>query len=249
MSNIQGKCGIVTGAASGMGRASCLMFARAGARVACADVDEASTLKLAKEIVDGGGEAIACTLDVTSRESARVAVAQTAKAFGRVDFLVNYAGVWDGRNIDEIEDEHWDRIMTVNLKGSFIVVQAVAPRMMEQKYGRIVLIGSIAARVGGEMGGPHYAASKGGVISLARACARRLGKFNITVNTINPGAVETAMTAPWPQEVKNRMAGVTPLGRIGVPEDIGAVSQFLISDLSGWVTGETIEVNGGAYFG
>lgn len=249
MSIIEGKCGIVTGAASGMGRASCLMFARAGARVACADVDAASTAKVAKEVADAGGEAIACTLDVTSRDSTRAAVAKTRKAFGRVDFLVNYAGVWDGRNIDEIEDEHWDRIMDVNLKGSFIVVQAVAPVMIEQKYGRIVLIGSVSARVGGEMGGPHYAASKGGVISLARACARRLGKHNITVNTINPGAVESPMTAGWPDSVKKAMAGATPLGRIAVPADIAAVSQFLISDLSGWLTGETIEANGGAYFG
>lgn len=249
MSIIEGKCGIVTGAASGMGRASCLMFARAGARVACADVDEKSTAKIAKEVADAGGEAIACTLDVTSRESARAAVAKTREAFGRVDFLVNYAGVWDGRNIDEIEDEHWDRIMDVNLKGSFIVVQAVAPVMIEQKYGRIVLIGSISALVGGEMGGPHYAASKGGVISLARACARRLGKHNITVNTINPGAVETAMTASWPDAVKKSMAGATPLGRIAVPDDISAASVFLISDLSGWVTGQTLDVNGGSYFG
>lgn len=249
MSIIEGKSGIVTGAANGMGRASCLMFARAGARVACADMDGAGADAVADEITKAGGQAIDCVLDVTNRESARAAVDKTAEAFGRVDFLVNYAGVWDGRNIDEIEDEHWDRIMDVNLKGSFIIVQAVSPVMIEQKYGRIVLIGSISARVGGEMGGPHYAASKGGVISLARACARRLGKHNITVNTINPGAVETAMTAGWSDAVKKSMAGVTPLGRIAVPDDIGRVSEFLISDLSGWVTGETLEVNGGAYFG
>ncbi|MBI4241336.1 MAG: SDR family oxidoreductase [Candidatus Rokubacteria bacterium] len=246
---IQGKVGLITGAASGMGRAASLMFAREGARLACADLNLAGVERVASDIAGAGGEAIPCPLDIASRTSARAAVERTVRRFGRLDFLVNYAGVWDGRNIADIEDEHWDRVLDVNLKGAFLICQAATPVMIEQRYGRIVLIGSIAARVGGEMGGPHYAASKGGVISLGRALARRLGKYNITVNTINPGPVESEMTAGWSAEAKMAMARMTPLGRIGVPDDIVSATLFLVSDLSGWLTGETLEVNGGIYFG
>ena len=200
------------------------------------------------EIGAAGGEAIACDLDIARKASAYEAVARTVKHFGHIDFLANFAGVWDGRGISEIDEEHWDRVLDVNLKGCFFICQAVAPQMMERRYGRIVLVSSIAARVGGEMGGPHYAASKGGVISLGRALARRLGQFNVTVNTINPGATESAMTAGWSPEVKATMARMTPLGRIATPDDIARVALFLVSDLSGWVTGEAIEVNGGIYY-
>jgi 3-oxoacyl-[acyl-carrier protein] reductase len=140
-------------------------------------------------------------------------------------------------------------VLDVNLKGTFFMCQAVSPVMIRQRYGRIIVIGSIAARVGGEMGGPHYAASKGGVISLGRALARRLGKYNITVNTIDPGATETPMTAGWTADVKAAMARATPAGRIGTPADIAKVATLLVSDYSEWVNGQTIEANGGYYFG
>jgi NAD(P)-dependent dehydrogenase (short-subunit alcohol dehydrogenase family) len=243
---LKGKSGIVTGAARGMGRVASELFAQEGAQVVCCDVDLDGAQATARKI---GPAAIGVRLDLSKRSDC-AAVAKTASdKFGQIDFLVNFGGVWDGRNTAEIEDEHWDRIMDVNLKGTFQICQAVAPAMMKQKSGHIVLIGSVAARVGGEMGGPHYAASKGGVISLSRALARRLGPSNVTVNTINPGAVETDMTANWSQEAKARLAQVTPLGRLGQPIDIARVALFLVCDLSGWITGQTLEVNGGAYFG
>jgi NAD(P)-dependent dehydrogenase (short-subunit alcohol dehydrogenase family) len=243
---LKGKSGIITGAARGMGRAASELFAGEGAQVVCADVDLAKAQEVAKGLGAGG---LAVKLDLSSRKDCAAAVDAAVQKFGRVDFLANFGGVWDGRNTAEIEDEHWDRVMDVNLKGAFQICQAVSPVMMRQKSGRMVLIGSVAARVGGEMGGPHYAASKGGVISLARALARRLGPSNITVNTINPGAVESDMTASWSKEAKARIAQVTPLGRIGQPIDIARVAMFLVSDLSGWVSGQTLEVNGGAFFG
>lgn len=243
---LKGKSGIITGAARGMGRAASELFASEGAQVVCADVDMERAQGTAKKLGIAG---LAVKLDISSRADCAAAVKAATDKFGRIDFLANFGGVWDGRNTADIEDEHWDRIMDVNLKGTFQICQAVAPEMIKQKSGRMVLIGSVAARVGGEMGGPHYAASKGGVISLARALARRLGPSNVTVNTINPGAVESDMTAIWPAEAKSRLAQVTPLGRIGQPIDIARVAMFLISDLSGWVTGQTLEVNGGAYFG
>ena len=149
----------------------------------------------------------------------------------------------------EIEEEHWDRILDVNLKGSFLVCQAVVPVMIRQNYGRIVLIGSTTARVGGNVGGPHYAASKGGVAALGRALARRMGRHNVIVNTINPGPVETAMIATWPAEIKAKLIEGTPLGRLGEASDIAAPALFLVSDMASWITGETLEVNGGSYFG
>ncbi len=243
---LQGKSGIITGAASGMGRAACELFVREGARVVCADVNSKGAQDVARSL---GAAAIATSLDISSREACAAAVKIAVDTFGKVDFLVNFGGVWDGRNIAEIEDTHWDHILDVNLKGVFQICQAVTPVMIKQKAGRMVLIGSVAARVGGEMGGPHYAASKGGVISLSRAFARRLGTHNINVNTINPGPVESEMTAGWSADVKAKLTQVTPLGRIGQPVDIARVALFLVSDLSGWITGQTIDVNGGIFFG
>ncbi len=243
---LQGKSGIITGAAGGMGRAASELFAQEGAQVVCCDVNLEGAQAVANKI---GTNAVAVELDLSKRSDCAAAAKTAIDKFGRIDFLANFGGVWDGRNTAEIQDEHWDRIMDVNLKGTFQICQAVAPKMIEQKSGHIVLIGSVAARVGGEMGGPHYAASKGGVISLARALARRLGPTKVTVNTINPGAVESDMTASWSPEAKARLAQVTPLGRLGQPIDIARVALFLVCDLSGWITGQTLEVNGGAYFG
>jgi len=243
---IEGKVGIITGAASGMGRAASGLFAREGARVVCADVNAAGAAEIAKGV---GDRATAMQLDIADRRSCEAVARQTVERFGRIDFLVNFGGIWDGRNIAEIEDEHWDRILDVNLKGSFLICQAVTPVMIRQKYGRMVLIGSIAARVGGSMGGPHYAASKGGVNSLARAFARRLGQHQITVNSINPGPVESAMTAGWSPQAKADFVRTIPLGRLGQPIDIAAAALFLVSDLASWITGETLDVNGGLYFG
>ncbi len=246
---LQGKVGIVTGAASGMGREAACLFAREGARVVCADRDVGGAEKAAASAADAGAEAVGLEVDVAAQASTRRVADETRRRFGRIDFLVNCAGVWDPAGIDEIDEERWARVLDVNLKGSFFMCQAVTPVMVEQRYGRIVLVGSIAARLGGEMGGPHYAASKGGVISLGRALARRLGKYNINVNTIDPGAMETAMTTSWPVEVKSMMARATPAGRIGTPLDMARVAAFLVSEYAEWVNGQTIEVNGGYYFG
>jgi len=246
---IEGRVGIVTGAASGMGRAAAGLFVREGARVVCADINADGAAETARKIQGIGGTASAIQLDIADRASCANAVREAVGRYGRLDFLANFGGVWDGRDTAEIDDEHWKFIVDVNLKGSFLICQAVAPVMIEQRYGRIVLIGSIAARVGGAMGGPHYAASKGGVNSLARALARRMGRYQITVNSINPGPVESAMTAGWSSQAKEEMARAIPLGRLGQPLDIASVALFLVSDLSNWMTGETLEVNGGLYFG
>ena len=246
---LQGKSGLVTGAASGMGRAAALLFAKEGARVMCADIDETGARETAGMLSANGVESASAVLDVSRKDQCAAIVAKTAARFGRVDFLAHFAGIWDGRNTADIDEESWDRIIDVNLKGSFLIAQAVEPVMVAQGYGRIVLTGSLTARVGGNVGGPHYAASKGGVAALGRALARRMGPRGITVNIINPGPVESAMTAQWPAEVKSKLVEGIPLGRLGNPEDIAGPALFLVSDLARWTTGETIEVNGGLYFG
>lgn len=249
MSIIEGKAGIITGAAGGIGRATAIMFAKAGARVACADIDGAGAAKVCREIATAGGRAIDSECDIVDRDSVAAMVERTVESFGRIDFLVSYADAWQVGNFDEVDEEGWDRIVDVNLKGTFYLCQAVAPVMIKQKYGRIVLMGTVAARIGSDVSVPQYVASKAGVAGLGRALAKRLGKHNITVNTLNPGLIETPLTANWPKESKDAMARMTPLGRIGLPDDVAGVAQCFVSDLCGWVTGATIEVNGGYYFG
>jgi NAD(P)-dependent dehydrogenase (short-subunit alcohol dehydrogenase family) len=156
---LKGKSGIITGAARGMGRAASELFASEGAQVVCADVDLAKAQEVAKGL---GAAGLGVKLDISSRKDCAAAVEAAVQKFGRIDFLANFGGVWDGRNTAEIEDEHWDRIMDVNLKGAFQICQAVSPVMIRQKSGRIVLIGSGAARGGGAMGGAHQIAPHGG---------------------------------------------------------------------------------------
>ncbi len=242
---LDGKVGIITGAASGMGRAAALLFAEQGSRVVCADINLDGAQEVASRL---GSLGMASRIDLTDKRSCCDVVNETASKYGRVDFVANFGGIWDRRDVAEIEDEQWDRVIDVNLKGTFLICQAVAPIMIQQRYGRIVLTGSIAARNGGEFGGPHYAASKGGVMALAKSLARRLGPHNITVNNINPGAVETEMTAGWSEQVKSAITDVIPLGRIGQPVDIARVALFLASDLSSWMSGQSLDVNGGMWF-
>jgi 3-oxoacyl-[acyl-carrier protein] reductase len=224
------------------------LFAHHGADVVCAGKSRQQVFELSDELRGLGRRAVPVTVDVRNRAACAAAI-ETARQFGRIDFLANFAGVWSNKNTEEIDDFEWHRITDTNLKGSFMICQAAAPVMKAQGYGRIVLVGSIAARIGGRMGGPHYAASKGGVNALARALARRLGPYGVTINSINPGPVETDMTSEWPAEAKRKMIEQTPLARLGRPIDIASVALFLASDLSQWITGETLEVNGGAYFG
>jgi NAD(P)-dependent dehydrogenase (short-subunit alcohol dehydrogenase family) len=232
-----------------MGRAAAILFAGEGARVMCADLDAGGARQTADTAAASGVDTGSACLDVARKTQCEAVARETLDRFGRIDFLAHFAGVWDGRDTAEIDEAHWDRVVDVNLKGSFLICQAVAPAMTAQRYGRIVLVGSVSARVGGNVGGPHYAASKGGVAALARALARRMGGSGITVNTINPGPVDSAMTAVWAPELKSKLVESIPLGRLGQPADIAAPALFLVSDMASWITGETLEVNGGLYFG
>ena len=245
---MRGRVALVSGAASGMGRAATFGLAGQGCHVACVDINGPGAEAAAAAARDQRVQARAWTLDVGRPADMPAVVAEVGQALGPIDFLLHFAAVWEGTTPEALTEAQWDHVLAVNLKGSFFMCQAVFPGMKARRFGRIVLIASDAARVGGVQGGPHYVASKGGVIALTRSLAKHWGPLGIIVNAINPGVVETPMTASWPKPVMESVIQRTPLGRLGKPEDIADVAIFLVSDAARYMTGEIVEVNGGQYF-
>jgi 3-oxoacyl-[acyl-carrier protein] reductase len=216
-----------------------------GTRVVAVDLDLAALEKSQADIRD---RVTLLAVDVSDRLACNAVVAKSVEILGHVDALLHFAGIWAGTQWQASEEPEWDRVLGVNLKGSFFMAYAVASHMGPRKRGSIVLTASDSVKVGGIGGGTAYVASKGGVIGLCRSLARNMGALGIRVNAINPGVVDTPMTAAWPAELKAETIRRTPLGRIAQPEDIADVAIFLASDAARFVTGEVIEVNGGFYF-
>lgn len=241
-----GQTAIVTGAARGFGRAITRRLARGGARVVAADINLAGAEETAALVRKEGGEALAVQVDVASAASVEaMAKAALARFGGRVDILVNNAAIWQLLPTEELSEADWDRVVDVNLKGVFLCCRAVIPVMKQQGRGHIVNIASIAARNGGTLAGLHYVAAKGGVLALTKRLARELGPFGIVVNGVNPGTSQTEMTATWDPKIIEGIIKNTPLGRTVTPEDIADTVAFLASEAARFVTGETVEVNGG----
>lgn len=236
---------IVTGAASGIGLACALRCLEQGTRIVAMDLEMAA---LDKAFAGVSNQVSTVALDVAERAGCEAAVAEAVATLGQVDALMHFAGIWAGTQWETSEEPEWDRILAVNLKGSFFMAQAVARPMAERGRGSIVLTASDSVNVGGVGGGTAYVSSKGGVIGLCRSLARNMGPRGIRVNAINPGVVATPMTAGWSAESKAETIRRTPLGRIAQPDDIADVAIFLASDAARFVTGEVIEVNGGFYF-
>ena len=237
---------IVTGVARGFGRAIVRRLARGGARVVAGDINMPGAEETVVLVKKDGGEATAFRLDVASAESVRAMVdLALSKYDNRVDILVNNAGIWKLTPTEDTSEDEWDRIVNVNLKGPFLTCRAVIPIMKRQGRGHIVNIASIAARNGGTMAGIHYVASKGGVLALTKKLGKDLGKYGIVVNGINPGTGQTEMTADWPRTTIEGIIKNTPLGRLVEPEDIADAVAFLASDAARFISGETVEVNGG----
>lgn len=245
-----GSTAIVTGGASGIGLGISERLGRDGAKVSVFDLDLEQAELAAQGIRDAGGEAIACRVDVSDRTQVDEAVARTRQDLGPVLVLVNSAGKDGFDPFMEITTEQWERIIAVNLTGTFHCTQAVLPDMLEAKWGRIVNISSSSAQTGA-VHMSHYSASKGGVIALTKTLALELGPVGITVNTIPPGAIDTPMSRRAADA--GRFGGGTlddvarhlPVRRIGIPEDIAAACAYLVSDEAGYVTGQIIGVNGG----
>lgn len=237
------KIAIVTGSGRGLGAATVLRMAREGAHVVVNDIFAEAARETAAEVEKLGRRALVSTHDVSNTTEANALVDEVKKTFGRVDILVNNAGITRDSMLHKLTEEKWDEVIRVNLKGPFNMGQACAKVMMENKYGKIVNLSSIAWL--GNVGQTNYSASKAGVVGLTRTWALELARYQINVNAIAPGLIDTQMTQAIPAEVKEKFIAKIPMRRIGKPEDIAAIICFLASDEANYVTGQCIQIDGG----
>jgi 3-oxoacyl-[acyl-carrier protein] reductase len=238
------KTTVVTGGASGIGRACAAALAQEGAHVVVGDLDADGASRVAAEL---GSHCLGVEVDVSDPESCERLVLQATSTFGSLDVLVTCAGIFHSTPFDRITPEEWDRVNTVNLRGTFLACQAAVRVMLEQGHGRIVTIASLAGQVGGLAAGAAYAASKAGVVALTKSIARFAGPSGITANCVNPGIIATPMTDEWPPEVRERNVTATPLGRMGTAEEVASVVVWLASGASSFVHGAHVDVNGGLH--
>jgi NAD(P)-dependent dehydrogenase (short-subunit alcohol dehydrogenase family) len=240
------KTAVISGAASerGIGRATARLFAEHGARVAILDIDEAGAAAAAASLGEGH---LGLGCDVSDPESCKRAAEAAIAAFGQIDILINNAGITEPLRLMEIGPEQWGRVLDVNLSGVLYLSQAFIPHMRARKQGAIACMSSVSAqRGGGIFGGPHYSAAKAGVLGLAKAMARELGPDGIRVNCVTPGLIQTDITGGrLTAEMKEEIRKTIPLNRLGEAIDVARIYLFLASDLSSYVTGAVIDVNGG----
>ncbi|MHB1399055.1 MAG: 3-oxoacyl-[acyl-carrier-protein] reductase [Trichloromonadaceae bacterium] len=243
---LKDKVVIVTGASRGIGRSLALNMAAQGAKLVLSARNAEALAQLVTEIQATGGAAVAVAGDVSSATAANELVEAGMQAFGRIDVLVNNAGITRDALLLRMKDEDWDDVLNINLKGAFLCTRAAAKVMSKQRYGRIINISSVV----GEMGNPgqaNYCASKAGLLGLTKSVARELARRNVTVNAITPGFIVTDMTEALPEKAREELAAQIPLGRLGSADDIAHAVIFLASDQAGYITGQTLGVNGGMY--
>jgi len=238
---LEGKTALVTGAGRGIGQAIARQFAEEGARVAVADIDSETARQTADALPTEG---MALELDVASKAAVQAAVAEVLGSFGQLDILVNNAGCLTYTTFEDCTEELWDRMIDVNLKGTFLCAQAVLPHMKGRGQGVIVNMTSVAAKTGGMAAGPPYSASKAGIHTMTLGLARAMAPHHIRVNGIAPGVIDTPMTQ---SAAHADLASIIPLGEKGQPEDVARCALFLACDDSRHITGEIIDVNGGLF--
>ncbi len=245
MFSLTGRVAIVTGASRGIGRAIAVTLARQGASVvAVARGDHAAAV--AEEIAAAGGQAIALAVDVTDASAVAGMVSQTLERFGKVDVLVNNAGIARDQLMLRMKPEDWQAVLATNLTAAFTCAQAVLRPLIRQRAGRIIAISSVVGQAG-NAGQANYAASKAGLIGFAKALALEVASRGVTVNVVAPGLIDTDMTRAIRGETRQAWADKIPLGRIGTPEDVAAAVCFLASDEAAYITGQVVAVNGGMY--
>ena len=244
---LKGKVAIVTGAGKGIGGGIARVFASEGAKVLVADVDEAWGMKTVNKIKEAGGEASYIKVDVSKKDDTERMARTAVERYGSIDILCNNAGIFTNMaRIEEMTEADWDKILTVNLKGTFLTVKACLPQMLRQKYGRILVTSSTTGNRTAIIGLSHYAASKAGINGFIRNVAIELAEHNITVNGVEPGNILTeGMMEVVGEEYVRMNEAVIPMGRLGEPEDIGYAMTFLASDEAKYITGQTIIVDGG----
>jgi 3-oxoacyl-[acyl-carrier protein] reductase len=247
----EGKVAIVTGAAQGIGAAIAVRLAAEGAGVAVADLTAERGAETVETIVKNGGRAVAYGADVSRTSEVETLVAAVVEEFGRIDVLVNNAGITRDNLLFKMTDEDWDAVINVNLRSAFLMSRECQKHFVKQKYGKIVSLSSRSAL--GNRGQANYAASKAGIMGLTATLAIELGPYGVNVNAVAPGYIATAMTDATarrvgldPEELKKLAAEQTPVRRVGEPEDIAATVAFLAADESSFISGQTIHVNGGA---
>ncbi|MFQ6606157.1 MAG: 3-oxoacyl-[acyl-carrier-protein] reductase [Fidelibacterota bacterium] len=244
MFKLTGKIALVTGASQGIGKAIALKLAEAGAQVVCVSRSEEALKQTVADITAHGWLGTVEVCDVTQPNAVQTLVKTVLERLGRIDILVNNAGITRDNLLMRMSTDDWQMVLDVNLNGAFHTIKAVTRPMLRQRFGRIINISSVVGLTG-NAGQANYAASKAGLMGLTKATAKELASRGITVNCIAPGYIETAMTADLSEEVKENLNKQIPLGRIGQPDDVGTLVVFLASEEAGYITGQTIAVDGG----
>ncbi len=245
MEELKTKVAVVTGGARGIGKAISQALAKEGAHVIVCDIDYGLAQNTVNDIKNQGFAASAAKMDVSCGEEVERTFKNILNKFARIDILINNAGVCPLTSLESITEEEWDKVMSVNLKGTFLCSQAVMQPMISQKCGKIVSIASVAGKTGGVSVGAHYSASKAGVICLTKSLAARMAPYRVNVNAVAPGVIKTKMSQAFPRSKKEQLMRSIPLGEFGSPEDVAKAVLFLVSERARYITGEIIDVNGG----
>lgn len=246
--SLSGRVALVTGASQGIGRACAIQLANAGAAVAVAARNQEKLNEVVKQIGSSGGKAAAFVVDVGDEEQIKSAFKAALAQFGKIDVLVNNAGITRDQLVMRMKRADWDAVLNTNLTSAYICIQQVIGSMLKQRWGRVINITSIFGQMG-QAGQANYASSKAGLIGLTMAIAREVGSRNITCNAVAPGFIETAMTSGLSEELRKSALQNIPLGRLGTPEDVANAVAFLASEEASYITGHVLNVNGGMLMG
>jgi 3-oxoacyl-[acyl-carrier protein] reductase len=248
MFSLKDRVALVTGASQGIGRATALALAAAGAKVVCAARNAEKLAAVVTEIGSAGGEARAVTMDVADSAQIKAGFKEVTERFGRLDILVNNAAVTRDMLALRMKAEDWEEVLKTNLTGAYVCIQNALGIMLRQRYGRIVNVSSVVAQTG-NAGQANYVAAKAGLIGLTKAIAVEIASRNITVNAVAPGFIATPMTEVLSQQVKDAMLARIPLNRMGTDAEVAAAMVFLASEEAGYITGHVLDINGGMYMG